>query len=39
MTLGHGLSAIWVDLLVLIGIFVVAVAFAVRFFRWDSRAV
>jgi ABC-2 type transport system permease protein len=39
MTLGHGLSAVWVDLLVLVGIFIVAVAFAVRFFRWDSRAV
>jgi ABC-2 type transport system permease protein len=38
MTLGKGLSAIWIDLLVLIGIFIVAVAFAVRFFRWDSRA-
>ena len=38
MTLGKGLGAVWIDLLVLIGIFLVAVAFAVRFFRWDSRA-
>jgi ABC-2 type transport system permease protein len=38
MTLGNGLDAIWVDLLVLVAIFTVAVLFAVRFFRWDSRA-
>ena len=34
---GRGLDAIWIDLLVLIGIFVVAMAFAIRFFRWDAR--
>lgn len=38
MTLGNGLDAIWTELLVLIAIFVVSVLFAVRFFRWDSRA-
>ena len=37
MTLGNGLSAIWVDLLVLLLTFAVAMAIAVRFFRWDSR--
>jgi ABC-2 type transport system permease protein len=39
MTNGKGLSAIWVDLVVLLAIFVVALVIAVRFFRWDSRAV
>ena len=39
MTFGKGLSEIWVDLLVLIATFIIAVALAVRFFRWDSRAV
>jgi ABC-2 type transport system permease protein len=39
MTDGKGFSAIWIDLVVLLGIFVVALAVAVRFFRWDSRAV
>jgi len=39
MTFGKGLSAIWVDLLVLAATFVIAVLLAVRFFRWDSRAV
>lgn len=36
MMYGKGIGAIWVDLLVLLGIFVVAMAFAIRFFRWDS---
>ena len=38
MTFGKGLSAIWVDLLVLAATFVIAVVLAVRFFKWDSRA-
>ena len=38
MTRGKGLEAIWLDLVVLMGIFVVAMAVAVRFFRWDARA-
>lgn len=33
---GRGLSDIWIDLVVLLGIFVVAMAFAIRFFRWDA---
>jgi ABC-2 type transport system permease protein len=37
MTLGNGLTAIWSDLLVLLLTFAVAMAIAVRFFRWDSR--
>jgi len=37
MSFGNGLSAIWLDLLALILTFVVAMAIAVRFFRWDSR--
>ena len=36
MTLGNGLGAIWDDLLVLLLTFVVAMAVAVRFFRWES---
>ncbi len=37
MTFGNGLSAIWPDLLALLITFVIAMAIAVRFFRWDSR--
>jgi ABC-2 type transport system permease protein len=37
MTRGRGLGAIWLDLVVLLGTFVVAMAFAIRFFRWDAR--
>ena len=37
MTLGNGLEAIWRDLLFLLATFVVAMAVAVRFFRWDTR--
>ena len=37
MTRGNGIGAIWGDLLVLAGVFVVAMAFAIRFFRWDAR--
>ena len=37
MTFGNGLAAIWPDLLALAVTFVVAMAIAVRFFRWDSR--
>ncbi len=36
MTDGHGLGAIWPDLLVLAAFFVAAIAIAVRFFRWES---
>ena len=36
MMYGKGIGAIWVDLLVLLAIFAVAMAFAIRFFRWDS---
>lgn len=39
MTDGKGFSAIWVDLAVLLGIFAVSLVIAVRFFRWDSKAV
>ena len=38
MTRGRGLEAIWLDLVVLLAIFAVAMAIAVRFFRWDARA-
>ncbi len=37
MTFGNGLAAIWPDLLALLATFVIAMAIAVRFFRWDSR--
>ena len=37
MSFGNGLSAIWLDLVALMLTFVIAMAIAVRFFRWDSR--
>ncbi len=37
MTFGNGLAAIWPDLLALLVTFAVAMAIAVRYFRWDSR--
>ena len=37
MTFGNGLGAIWTDVLALLATFVIAMAIAVRFFRWDSR--
>lgn len=37
MTYGNGLSAIWGDLAALLLTFVIAMAIAVRFFRWDTR--
>jgi ABC-2 type transport system permease protein len=37
MSFGNGLSAIWLDLLALVLTFIIAMAIAVRFFRWDSR--
>jgi ABC-2 type transport system permease protein len=37
MTRGSGISAVWVDILVLTGFFVVAMAIAVKFFRWDAQ--
>jgi len=39
MTRGRGLGTIWVDLLVLMATFAVAMVLAVRFFRWDSAKV
>jgi ABC-2 type transport system permease protein len=39
MTRGRGLSAVWVDLLVLMATFAAAMIFAVRFFRWDAKTV
>jgi ABC-2 type transport system permease protein len=39
MTLGNGLGAIWTDLLALLITFVIAMAIAIRFFRWDTRPV
>jgi ABC-2 type transport system permease protein len=38
MTRGNGLAEIWLDLVILLGIFAVAMVIAVRFFRWDARA-
>lgn len=37
MTRGHGLAAVWLDILVLLGTCAVALAIAVRFFRWDAQ--
>jgi ABC-2 type transport system permease protein len=37
MTKGRGFSAIWIDLVVLLGVFAAAMVFAVRFFKWDAR--
>jgi ABC-2 type transport system permease protein len=37
MTRGSGISTIWVDIVVLTGTFVVAMAIAIRFFRWDAQ--
>ena len=36
MMYGHGVGAVWQDTLVLLGIFAVAMAFAIRFFKWDA---
>ncbi len=36
MMYGRGLGDIWVDLLALLAVFAVCMAFAVRFFRWDA---
>jgi ABC-2 type transport system permease protein len=38
MLYGNGMSAIWQDLLILAAIFVVCMAFAIRFFKWDATA-
>jgi len=38
MMRGHGIGSIWIDLLVLVATFAVAMAFAIRFFRWDEKA-
>lgn len=32
---GNGLSAVWLDVAVLTGVFVLAIVFAVRFFKWE----
>jgi ABC-2 type transport system permease protein len=37
MMRGRGIGSTWVDLVVLLGVFVVAMAVAVRFFKWDAR--
>lgn len=37
MTRGRGLGAIWIDLVVLLGVFAAAMIFAVRFFKWEAR--
>ncbi len=36
MMYGQGLEAVWIDLFVLLAVFAVCMAFAVRFFRWDA---
>jgi ABC-type multidrug transport system permease subunit len=38
MLYGNGINAIWTDIAILLGIFAVCMAFAVRFFRWDATA-
>jgi ABC-2 type transport system permease protein len=37
MTRGRGLGDTWIDLAVLAGTFVVGMAIAIRFFRWEAR--
>ena len=37
MMRGNGIGSIWLDLLVLLAVFVVAMGIAVRFFKWDAR--
>jgi len=37
MMRGNGIGAIWLDLVVLLGVFLAAMAVAVRFFKWDAR--
>ena len=36
MLYGHGIGAIWQDILIMLAISIVAIAVAVRFFTWDS---
>jgi ABC-2 type transport system permease protein len=36
MMYGRGIASVWTDLLVLLGVFAVCLAFAVRFFKWDA---
>lgn len=36
MMYGNGLSAIWIPVLVLVAIFAICFAFAIRFFKWDA---
>ena len=36
MMYGNGIETIWTDLLVLLGVFAVAMLFAIRFFKWDA---
>ncbi len=37
MSRGKGLTTVWTDLLVLLATFVIGMAIAVRFFRWDAQ--
>ena len=37
MMRGNGITEIWIDLLVLLAVFVVAMGVAVRFFKWEAR--
>jgi ABC-2 type transport system permease protein len=36
MMYGRGIASVWTDLLVLLAVFAVCLAFAVRFFKWDA---
>ena len=36
MMYGRGFGDVWLDLLALLGVFAVCMAFAIRFFRWDA---
>jgi ABC-2 type transport system permease protein len=38
MTRGEGLSAVWLDWLVLLATFAIALTVAIRFFRWEARS-
>lgn len=38
MMYGRGMGDVWLDLLALLAVFAVCMAFAVRFFRWDATA-
>ena len=38
MLYGRGIASIWQDLFILLAVFAVCLAFAVRFFKWDATA-